>query len=484
MRTFKEILKDFLTWKYMIIFLVMVVYAYYVRQTLHPVQMESFFETVVTIVSDPYLFLYFIFPVWLFLFYRMILTKKSPEYVIRWESNLRWALDIVRRSQMYTVSLIALLLLAGISTSLTSAFSLYWHVDATSISSGEVVASLMEFVDYPVVVLIGQVIFYFLFFSITAFTLATCFALFEKKWILSSLMLFLLLYMGMGFKLLPASWGIINLSNYAFLYHSVASYPYLVVPFFVMVAVVAGCVILLRLLDKKMAPVSKRYGFYALYVALILLGLFLFPEISDSNSLNEYVTTVFWGVAKQGFTFMSYSYYLIVFLGLAYFILLSWENVFEKQTYYRIIRHSGLIKWFIKFFQLYLLLIVATMLGLLIASHLAYFIVSGQWDTMSFSIVYQLVINGFLQMLVYMLFLFIVYWYSGNIINTITGLGIILVLILPTFNLYYWVPFGLNSVGYLFDGLNIFMITWKLGMYIVIECIIISYLLIKKDIKF
>ncbi|MBC6308861.1 hypothetical protein HCJ66_04745 [Listeria sp. FSL L7-1582] len=484
MTIFKEIQKDFLTWKYIVIFVVMVAYAYYVRLILPLLQMESFFETVVTIVSDPYLFLYFIFPVWLFLFYKMLLTKKYPEYIIRWESSLSWALDIVRRSQVYTVCLVFLLLLAGISTSLTSVFSLYWRVDVTSVRSGEIIFSLMEFVNYPFLALMGQLIFYWIFFSITAFVLATCFAFFEKKWVISSVMLFLLLYMGIGFKLLPASWGIVNLSNYVFLYHSVASYPHLVVPLLVMIGVVTACTVLLMLFDRKSIRISSRCVPFILYVILVLLGLFLFPGISQASSLNEYVMMIFWGVSKEGFTMMSYSYYVIVFLGLLYLMLLRWEEIFEKQTYYRIIRHTGLIKWFVKFFRPYVVLVFGTMSGLLVVSYLAYFIMNGKWDVISFSISYQVVVNGFLQVLVYMLLLFIIYWYAGNINNTLAGLGIILAFVLPIFNIGYWMPFGLNSVGYLVEGLNIFMITLKLGIYVVVEFIIILCLLIKKDIKF
>lgn len=228
------------------------------------------------------------------------------------------------------------------------------------------------------------------------------------------------------------------------------------------------------------------------YLLLCLSGFFLIGENSvQLSSVWDNLYLSFFGVTKSGFRLTTYLYFSIVFLGFVYLFQLRLHQVMDKRIYYILIRYKSLASWFILFF-LYgcalALLLILSLLGLTILTGT----INGQSLTIAPlladvalpEMLYHFIVNGFLQIANYMLLSFIAVWVWKESHSGLMAIGVFLIAGFPVINIGQWLPFAMNSLGYLGPDHNVFRDTFILLLFLMVELIGVLHILQKRKIIF
>ncbi|WP_036218199.1 hypothetical protein [Lysinibacillus sphaericus] len=231
-----------------------------------------------------------------------------------------------------------------------------------------------------------------------------------------------------------------------------------------------------------------------IYIALCLLGV-IFPAsgagVQTSNVWDRFYI-VFYGFTEQGFSIVSFIYYCIVFLGFVYLFQAHLSIVLTERIYYQLIRYPSLNRWFVQFFKPVMfkgILLLTTLFSVSIISG----VMEGKSLRLSLTLepggsvpilVYHFFINGFLQLMNYVLIAFIVIWVWKKIEYSLITLGTLMVFSLPILNQKLILPTGLNSLGHVGGSENvIFQISIILLIYLLVEVFIIYYLFKKRGVS-
>jgi len=219
---------------------------------------------------------------------------------------------------------------------------------------------------------------------------------------------------------------------------------------------------------------------YITYILLCLFGTispyFVFKE---SVTVWDLIYGRFYGVSPLGgFTLLPYLFYVIVFLGIVYLFQVHITEYLSSCFSYDAIRYRSLFRWFIKL-GAKIGLIVIILLVILIMFTITVGIISGdslalkvtvQSDLEPTQVVYQFIINGWLQVMNNVMLVFITAWLSKDISHSLIVLGLLVMAVLPVINVGGWLPAGLNSMGYLNGSwAQLLRITGVLATYIIIE---------------
>lgn len=229
-------------------------------------------------------------------------------------------------------------------------------------------------------------------------------------------------------------------------------------------------------------------------ISIFLLFCFISIVFQTKNSLSAVTVwdnfyLLFYGVSSTGFSLYTYIFYFIVYFGYPFIFKNYFFNLINGEIYYLLIRYKSLNIWFKKIvfrsilnsFLIILTLFVFTIL-ISMAMGLEFTnILTIRGDIKPYVLVYQFVINGFLQIINYILILFILVSVSKKVEYVLLGSGILLILGLPILNEYAIFPIALNSLGYIYNDFSTaFVITFKLILYIFLELKFSSYLLKKR----
>lgn len=147
------------------------------------------------------------------------------------------------------------------------------------------------------------------------------------------------------------------------------------------------------------------------------------------------------------------------------------------------IRYRSINKWFLSWFPGILKTITILLLTLLIGT-ISIAMLKGYSNTAPdnlFDIIYHFIVNGFLQLLFYVIFVIIISFATKDVFKSFITLLTLTVFMLPGFRLNNLIPVGLNSMGYVLEGYPVFLISIKLAVYIAAEIIVLLYLFNKKD---
>ncbi|MEJ9222329.1 hypothetical protein P4H46_29535, partial [Paenibacillus glucanolyticus] len=229
--------------------------------------------------------------------------------------------------------------------------------------------------------------------------------------------------------------------------------------------------------------------------SICLIGIFTQFTHSGLKVLHvwENLYFNFYGVSRDGFSLYIYLYFCIVFLGFVYLFQLHLSNLLNGHIYYLMIRYKSFYRWFFQLMKRTILSVISLLLFLAFATILVGLI---QGRTLAFDttesmtelfpyIFYHFFMNGFLQMLNYILIVFIVSWVWQEAMYSLIALGVLAVAGLPILNTNQWLPSGLNSMGYVTDdGTGVFSTSIVLLIYLLIEIGIIAYLFRKRKISF
>jgi hypothetical protein len=227
-----------------------------------------------------------------------------------------------------------------------------------------------------------------------------------------------------------------------------------------------------------------------LFILFSLITIF----IHTYNLSKEYRTITgsfyeqFYGLSVGGFNLYNYLFVTIIFL---FPVAIFFNNLFitsRGDIYYQLIRYSSYKQWF---YQLLRRMICHSFLIISILFFYTFFLAlvfefsfTGKYPFEFYVIFYHFIVNGFLQLLVYHLILIIFICLTKKTELILLNIGILIVLGLPLFNSHWLLPIALNSLGYITGGFyQSTHITLILGIYIILELLIIKLLLSKKLIS-
>lgn len=242
-----------------------------------------------------------------------------------------------------------------------------------------------------------------------------------------------------------------------------------------------GCIVLLTtvvvLLDRRFR-FPRQFIAISIYIACCLLILFAQPS---GQTYGDYLLTVFSGVRSHGFTLQAYLNHAVLFFGYTYLLTQRYERDVIDQGLYHIIRHQSLNRWFSK--QLARLVVTATgtVIGLISLATLFAFLRGVAWTTevngLSVdleTILYQTIVNGTLQLIVYGLILFLVLYWTREAVQGIYWIGGGMVALLPLVQ-QDWIPIGRNGTVQLLDhsvyAISLQLVGASLFVYIVIQVV-------------
>lgn len=233
--------------------------------------------------------------------------------------------------------------------------------------------------------------------------------------------------------------------------------------------------VVLLLLDRPL-QFPRQFTASSMYIACCLLILLVQPR---GLTYGDYLLTVFSGVRSDSFSLQAYLNHAVLFFGYTYLLTQRFERDVIDQGLYHIIRHRSLNRWFSK--QLARLFVTATgtVIGLVSLATLFAFLRGVEWTTevngLSVdltTILYQTIINGTLQLIVYGLILFLVLYWTREAVQGIYWIGGGMVALLPLVQ-NDWIPIGRNGTVQLLDHsaytISIQLVGASLFVYIIIQ---------------
>ena len=455
----------------------------------------NFWDMALSLLSDPYLFIYFTLPLWLFICVYQVETNFDYGLIIRFKSYTGWIFYTLHELAGYIFTYFALigLTLALVLVTGPYSFSLAWSsFSQASVHPSlnlDILASLVSTGFSPLLTGLIQLAYSLVFFLLLALLVTTIYLVSQRKSILIGASIFFFLYAATSFQFLPEELSSLSLVSYAKFYHGYIAFDSVLTPL-VLMAVLAFLLLVGQSLFRqspKLGDQLKSYLPYLIYTALILLGLV--SDILEYDGMGEtvwdFIFLKFYGVASTGFSLLSLLYYLIVFLGFTYFFQVYLNDFISQQLSYYLIRYKSYRAWFHSLMIGLSLVILVFLLGLALLASLLGLVKGYQFsyqvkmDTVNLSaleLVVHFLLNGSLQLLNYGLLLLVVTWLVQDAIYGLLGLGIFMVLMLPNINMGQVLPMGLNSFG-LLDKVSLLGLTFRLVLYLILEYGLIRLLL-------
>lgn len=494
MISMSKVKNKIISWKYLFAAIPIILYSLSNRQSMlyfqeiHNVTV-NFWDYVFMSASDAYLLLFYFFP--LILFISTVYINKTFEYtkLIRLGSYKKWI--FTKLKQLFKIDILFMLILLGsiLITSINTPFSMGWSdVGKINVSGNEILYYLRLYFSTPYSALILQ-IGLFLLTTIT-FQLMLCilYAGFKKSSLLHLLNGLLYLYGSISFKVFPASMKLIIMPNYLSLFHGAASFDSMIMPFVIMLSALLILVFITNNVDRNHGYM-KNYVVRNLpmlaYGLICLMGiLFNINKYANEDlSIWDVFIITFMGTTNEIFNLISFAFYIVVFLGAVYFVQLRLQRYLSEMSYYAMVRYRSINKWFLSWFPR-ILKIIAILLLALFAGAISIAVLKGYSMTLPenlFEIIYHFMINGFLQLIFYVLLVIIISFATKDVLKSFISLLVLTIFMLPGFRINNLMPVGLNGMGYVLEEASVFLISFKFVVYIAVETIVLLYLFNKKD---
>lgn len=451
----------------------------------------NIWDIIVNFYSDIYLQIYFIVPILLLLSLKIIQMEFGFPLLIRLGSYKKWiilsVIQFIKRLLILISIMVIVASLLSIGVPLEFKWSVFSGIDKglpTSFSSN----AISNFIRFPIVFLLLQLTLSFLFFVVVHLFLAILYVFTNSKLYSTICAILLWVMCIVSFKLFPPDNPTILLPNYFNLIHGVKGFGNLWTPFII----VAFCLFLLGFIctkvDKNLKKILLSLNWnYVIYLFLVLLALSPILRQTHLQSIQDIFITVFYGGSQVGFNFLAFLSYLIIFYGYVYLKILSLNNELSNLSYYKVLRYGSLIKWiwncFIPILKSSFFLLLYLFSFVLLVSFLYWGNLNNTFlSNKSFSlIIYHFFINGYLQLMFYILFAFIVSWYTKNMFYGFISIITLSIFMLPGLNSIKFIPSGFNSMGYLLDGGSPYNATFILLLYLIVQVGLIYFLLKQKD---
>jgi hypothetical protein len=451
----------------------------------------NMWDQVISFALDPYYLSYCLVPIWLFSTCNAVSRDFSWPALIRLGSYRSWLF----KSALDALPRMALLLLIWLAASFTTAFGLPvstgWSPASGAVSPmNQVLGIVSAQGPAPMLALALQIALIGMAFLCCHVLLAAVYLLVPRQF--SVYMAAAVIYLGQVFSFRHPIEGapFLDVANFLMLHRSLEAYQPDALVFLPLAAAILLGFGLAGYKDRRQLLQLRRRRSPALlaYAILCALGLayavFFRLQGSVGTPLDVFFVA-FYGVSAAGYEWTLYMYHSIVFLGFAYMFLMVLDNELKARIYYVVLRHGSTRKWLSRFlapFALWTLLLLGV---LFIAALLSGEIGRSGSNNPAIEadtglLLYQFFVNGTLQVLCYILLIFLVGWLSGQAIVGLFALAGLFVAGLPSVNAYRAFPAALNSLGYVeLGGGELLRITGVLILYVFV-LLAAAFLVIKK----
>lgn len=481
--------------KWFAIGIILYMYGYFLRLDLFALSnMENarmnVWDFILSFISDVHLILYFITPVLLLFSLKNIQGEFNYFLLTRLGSYHKWIIFTLykfMRQQLSIVTLFfAVTLLLIISIPIENKWSEFSRI-TEGLSLNLPANILSSYIGHPMIALLLHIILFFMTFISVHLLLAIIFLVTQKiSYSIITAVLFWLLGI-ISFNWFPLDLSLLVLPNYMSYFHGVNSFGNTWVPFLIESIVIIFLLLLSTIFDKKIKIKLDINLKYIIYSVLVLLCLFSGFQRSSFHSIEYGFISIFFGTSTEETTFLSILTYIVIYYGFTYLMQLFLNNEINNLGYYKISRYNSINEWIIKIFQKVMISIVILLIGLFIFTLvLALFLGQGASDSSIDTIpvmelLYHFFINGYLQIVFYVLLSFIIAWKTKEMLYGFIVLAFLLIFLIPGLNPYQIFPLGLNSMGYLLDDISPYKISAILILYIIAEIMVLYNLLNKKD---
>jgi hypothetical protein len=462
---------------------------YFSSETKHLINQ---WDLVHNLSGNIYLIIYVILPILLFRSLSIVLKDFEYTVLIRVGSYRRWIYRTLGQL-LQTFTVIAIIWVLVILIMLIHVpFSAEWSPFSElnqSFSESQVLEKYISTPDLAVLLhlllLLQGVIAIHLF-------LAILYVLTKKKFIVTFTAILIWLYGVASFRLLPDRAYLFDISNYLVLHWGVTSFRNLWGPFFVGFGALFLLILIISRIDLR-KPGLNTVTFNWVYIAfssIILIVLWFGTRTKTAVTIWDQFLIHFFGGSQNGYNLKAFLSYFIIYFGFIFFIQLSLQKELSNTGYYKLLRFQSVNKWFWNWFKkipiyvmLYLLILVLFSIVISVFSGLSLsHQITLNKTTSIYEVVYQFFINGFLQLLFYAVFTFIIAWLSKETFYSFIATSILSIFMFPGLNNNLIIPSGLNSMSYILDDHSIYKISIVLSIWLLLGIIVTLYFLNKKDI--
>lgn len=495
MRRAKE---NVITWKWIFAIVPIILFSFSNRHSINYLEEKymvtaNVWDFILSSLSDPYLMVHFVFP--LIVFISSVYINRTFDYtkLIRLGSYKNWIITKMKQLLLMDIYFIFLLLGSVLLAAINTPFSLEWsELAKINDQLHTVLYTLYLNFPTPLVAVILQIALFLLMLITVQLVICILYAIYKKQLVLHLLNILLFTYGVFSFKVFPPSMPpFLVMPNYLLLYHGVERFNSTVMPFLSMIMLLGITVLIANNVDKNRSSVrqffKKNYPII-IYTLLCLLGVWFNVEknVIEGFSIEDIFIGTFFGTTNDMFSLLSFAYYVVIFVGFVYFVQLLLQRYLSEMSFYTMIRYRSMNKWFLSWFPNIIKSIII-LLGSLFVVTISIAVLNGIPLTLSdnwFQIIYHFMMNGFLQLLFYVLLIIIISIFTKDVFKSFITLLVLTIFMLPGFKLTNLIPVGLNSMGYLMENVSIYLISLTLGGYIVIEIIVLLILLNKTDYTF
>lgn len=232
------------------------------------------------------------------------------------------------------------------------------------------------------------------------------------------------------------------------------------------------------LLDRRSTgvPGSRTSRTIAVYVSVLIGSVALWAATQPTSGVASDVFSALYGASPDGAQLLRYGLLCIVSLGPAYVYAVHLDTELEGHFYLVALRSGSFRAWWRRDSARWFaaacaapLLIMATVvvLGQLLGQHQP---PPAEVPGLGL-LAYQVLLNGALQVALYLLVTFLVRWATGSAFATVGVLGAFVVLGFPPLGSNLWLPSGLNSAALAEGG-------WPSVMLITAELVVADLLVV------
>jgi hypothetical protein len=443
-------------------------------------------DHILEFLLNPYFIAYFILPVCLSTSCVVIHRQLEIPALLRFGNYRRWLLGSILDAIRRLLPLLAIWVATAALTSVGLPYQWEWsELSSTASVEPSQILDVVSIQGLPAVG-VGAIQM-----GLLLVTLIGCHAVLAALQVLArhryftftcaALMFFSLIY---SFRN-PFGVAALDIANFFLLHRAFEAYRPVVFAFVPTLATLVLCFAVARYADRKSSlRVSLPFRWPLLiYLALCLLGILYAwaDQLPLGSSPTDLLFAAFYGVSVDGYLWTLYLFHSIVFLGFAYLFQLRLTDELDARIYLIALRRGSPLRWLAHF-----ILPVAGRVPLLLGGLLALaaaVVFFGDFagpDGITLGglpgpgwILYQFLVNGTLQLLCYVLTIFVVSWVSGRTVAGLFALGAFLVMGLPAFNAGRLLPAALNSLGYVqLGGPELLRITVVLGAYLLVLTVV------------
>lgn len=493
-------LEDVISVKWLVVGVIFYFYSVMLKNEIVKVAYEkkvyfNNWDITLRLLNDMYLIVYFIIPIVLFFSIRSIFMNFDYQILIRLGSFKKWVYNSLKHFWMRISPLLILWVFVSLFMTIGFPYSWDWSQLSKTKHFTNTIYELVKFFGTPISAFAAQLILLMLIFSLLHIVFATVYVLTKSKYFMLFISVMFFLGNIMGFKLLPREVAFLSPTTFFSIAKGVNTFGSPILSYVVIIVFFMFGILFLQVLDvNKTAYIQsiKSYIPIVIYFFLCIVGI-----SATAQSLTKSTDVTIWdvwamsfiGVSAERFSYIPFFFYLIVFFGFIYLVqLLFLSNEIEQLGHYKIIRFRSLKKWFWSWMQ-ELLMVTIFFLFILMGLSLALAVCFGAntdfyvtvLSNPLYEVIYHFFINGFLQIVFYIILIFIVSWISKESIYGVLLVSLFIILMLPGVNVVGIIPVGLNGIVYLADY-SPYHLTFILIIMNTITFFVVNYLF-KQSLK-